>query len=234
VGWWWLWHRARRFALISSVLFASYSVYAIGYDTTDSQAYLIPAFFVFALWLAWGLNLLLGELQELIGSSRSWVQPALPLALALVIPLVPLVSNYAALDLSADDTAHDYGLEALEVVAPDAILVTQTDPHTFTLWYMRYGEGRRADVAVLAEGLLPYRWYRRTMADVHPDIAFPSPSRGGELGGHAISAWAFAALFEANRDHHPIYVTEPDARIRDRYHLSEVGPIYRVVGLRES
>ena len=132
VGVWSLWERARPFAASTLALAVTYSVYAIGYDTTDSHVYLIPAFLVFALWLAWGLDWLLALLQPLLASASSRVVRPVAICLVLAIPLIAFLLNRSSQDLSSDFVARDYGLGVMQTVAPDAIVVTQTDAHGFT------------------------------------------------------------------------------------------------------
>ncbi|MGD8969639.1 MAG: DUF2723 domain-containing protein, partial [Anaerolineae bacterium] len=173
VGVWSLWERAREFAVFSLAMLVAFSTYAIAYDTADSHVYLVPVFLVFALCLAWGLEHLLAELQRLLAPADSWVIRALPWCLVLVIPLLSLWSSFSSLDLSSEQEARDYGLGVLETVEPGAIIVTQNDPHTFTLNYFRYAEEKRLDVALLDSHLLSHDWYRRHLPRIHPHIDLP-------------------------------------------------------------
>lgn len=232
VGWWSLWQRGRELALCSSALFLGYSIYAIGYNTTDSHVYLIPAFLLFALWLTWGLSSLLAGLRRRMGSSqsvrvsspRTGLLRALPLCLFLLIPLSSLVGNFSSLDLSSEHSARDFSLEALASLDPQAILISQTDPHTFALWYFRYTEGKRPDVTVLDGDLLQYEWYRGNVAQLPVQITLGA-------GKKPLSS-QILALIEGNVDRYPIYLTDPDMQVRARYRLSREGPLYRVVGRR--
>lgn len=227
VGCWALWQKGRDVALFSSVLFLGYSAYAIGYDTADSQVNLIPALLLFALWLGWGLAFVLQELDRMIKPRTSWAR-VLTLGLVMLVPVVSLVSNFRSLDLSQDREAWGYGTGVLEGVEPDAILISQTDPHTFTLWYFRYAERRRTDVAVFDADLLPFKWYRVNAGHVHPDVAIPDeyvPAVG--------SPTYLLSFIEQNWNNHPIYLTDPSSPVEHRYRLSQEGPVHRVMGLRE-
>lgn len=232
IGCWSLWQRARNVALFSCALFLGYSVYAIGYNTADSQVYLIPVFLLFALWLGWGTDFFLTGLGQLI-SPKSTLLRVLPLCLVLAIPVPSLVDNFSSLDLSSDHTAREYGLEALAAVEPEAILISGTDPRTFTLWYFRYAEGKRPDVAVVDGELLRYEWYRSNVGWLHTDIALPvRAGRSGDQEAESLPSHVFA-LIEQNHDRYPIYVTDPDSQMRNRYRLSQEGPVYRVVARRK-
>jgi hypothetical protein len=225
-----LWQEGRKAVLFLVAVFFSYSVYAVGYDTTDSQAYLIPAFLAFAVWLSCGLAFLVDELQRRIAPSASRFVRALPLCLALLIPLVPLVGNFNAMDLSANHEAREYGLTVLEAVEPEAIVISATDAHTFSLWYLRYAERQRMDVAVLDSALLHYPWYWRTAAETHPRLGLLESETvvGGDPSGTA--TFSLAAFVEEYAERYAVYLTDPDSEMRNRFVLSESGPVYRVVG----
>jgi len=231
VGCWALWQRARHVALFSSVLFVGYSAYAIGYDTTDSQVNLIPALILFALWLGWGLTFALQELDRAIASKARWPR-ALALGLVLVMPCLSLVGNVRSMDLSADREARVYGTAVLEGLEPDAVLISRTDPHTFTLWYLRYAERMRTDVAVFDADLLRFDWYRENASHVHPHIAMSGATSAAMDASSGLSPH-LAHLIESNWDGHPVYVTDPSLQMEQRYRLSDQGLVHRVVGFRE-
>jgi hypothetical protein len=234
VGAWSLWDRAREFAVFSLALLLAYSAYAIAYDTADSHVYLIPVFLVFFLWLAWGLEHLLAELQRLLARAESWLGWAILLCLVLVIPLLSLLGNFSSLDLSSDREASDYGLEVLETVAPGAIIVTQSDAHSFTLNYFRYAEQKRLDVALLDGLLLHQDWYRGHLPRIHPHVHLPGQIlRVGGGGAECVPSLLLTAI-DRNWQHHPTYLTDPDAEIRACFTLSMEGFVYRVTGYRES
>lgn len=221
VGLWAMWQKGRRLALLSSSLFLTYSVYSIGYNTTDSHIYLIPAFLLFAIWLGWGLNYLLVGLHWLTINSGLWLRIIIPICLTLAIPLTSLVTNFSSLDLSRDRTAGDYGLQALATLAPQAILISQTDPHTFTLWYFHHAEERRPDVAILDGTLLHYEWYRYNVGHLYPHISLDA--EGAPLTSLTIT------LIKGNLSRYPVYLTDPDPQVQAHYQLSKEGPVYRVI-----
>jgi hypothetical protein len=233
VGVWSLWKKARDLAVFCAAVLLGYSVYAIAYDTTDSHVYLIPVFLVFALWLAWGLEHLVTELQRLLASVGSGLFGTLPRCLVLVIPLLSLLLNFSSLDLSSDHEARDYGLGVLETVEPAAIVITQTDAHTFTLNYFRYAEKRRLDVALMDGQLLYHDWYRRHLPWIHPRIDLPGHDVSLGAGGTGCTPSLLVAAIDLNWRRYPTYLTDPDSEIQACYRLSEEGLVYRVTGYRE-
>ncbi len=164
-GWGVGWLKSHRPGLLGATALSAglFTVYAVGYNTADSYAYLLPVLAILALWAGIGL----GEVVARAG--RRWGP-----VLALGVPLVVLGLNYSALDLSREREARDFvaGVEA--AAPPGAIVVTDADGQTFALWYARFVEGRRPDLIVVDRALWGYPWYRRWLARRWPDLAVPS------------------------------------------------------------
>lgn len=139
----------------------------------------------------------------------------------LLLPFLSLAANYEALDLSSDHTASEYGAGVLSALPANAIIVADTDPHTFALWYFHYAEGVRSDGAVLNATLLQYGWYRESVRRLYPHVAIPSPSSG--LMSPALE------LIDSNIGNYPIYLTDPNPQVEARYRLSRQGLAYQVV-----
>ena len=140
--------------------------------------------------------------------------------LFLCLPLVSLWRNFSSLDLSGDRTAasaYEYGTEAFKVLEPSAIVIADTDPHTFTLWYFSYVVGERPDVVVLNGTLLGYSWYRDNTRLLHPQVSIPSDGVD-----------ALTHLIESNRAHYPIYLTDYEPGSLARYSFSPRGPLYQL------
>jgi hypothetical protein len=240
-GWWGLllgliglWHclnEDRAFSAFSLLAFSAVVVYAIGYNTTDSYVYLIPSYLVFATWLGTGIHYLLvalGQMQDGMGLtfhvsrftlhvSRFTFHVSRFTLLFLCLPLISLGQNFSSLDLSKDRTAYEYGVEAFEVLEPSAIVIADTDHHTFTLWYFSYVVGGRPDVVVLDRTLLGYSWYRENMRLLYPQVSIPSDGVN-----------ALTHLIESNRAHHPIYLADYEPGSLARYSFSPRGPLYQL------
>jgi hypothetical protein len=151
LGWARMWSERRSLALASSFAFGAFSLYAIGYDTADSLVYLAPALPLAALWLGAGL----APAADWLGSRirwSGWVVLSLPLLQALLF--------WGQIDVSQDWTAMEWMGRALQDAPPQAVVLTDQDAHTFTLWYAQDVLGERPDVTVIdvdlwAQG--PYR-----------------------------------------------------------------------------
>jgi hypothetical protein len=134
------------------------AVYALGYDTTDSYVLLLPVLLL-ATWLV-GVGI--KELGHLGPGGRrlGWA--------ALLIPLYLLITGWPKLSLAADHEATSFVEETMRAAPADAILYTETDRHTFALWYARLVAGTRPDVTIIDRGLLGYEWYQEMLETQDP------------------------------------------------------------------
>ena len=170
--------RQRGLLLASGLSWLLYVAYAVGYDTTDSYVYLIPALVVSAFWLGEGLAESLSWLRGRLGSR--WGLAA-GVCLACVGPLSALVLNYRGMDVHRDTVARDFGEGVLAAAPERAVLLSAQDAHTFTLWYFQHVLEQRSDVAVVDTGLLGYDWYRVGLLRAYPGLVVPGGD-AGELG----------------------------------------------------
>ncbi|MFB0535245.1 MAG: DUF2723 domain-containing protein [Anaerolineae bacterium] len=160
-----LWQDDKPFGLLTGASAALYWVYAVGYDTSDSYVYLIPAFLFFAVWIGTGTWTILVMLRE------RWV-PLVGLAGVALLTIIVTAAwvNLSALDLSDDRSAYDWGVATLEGMPKGGLVVTKRDEETFTLWYLQYVEGVRPDVVVVDKDLLGYDWYGRALRARYPHL----------------------------------------------------------------
>jgi hypothetical protein len=91
---------------------------------------------------------------------------------ALLVPLLPLVFNYPACNLSRETVADRYGRDMLGVLAPQAVLLASSDPACSTTIYLQAVEGVRPDVMLVDDNLLWSPWYRHQLTTRHaPELA---------------------------------------------------------------
>jgi len=147
--------RSSSLATASTLAFGAFSLYAISYDTTDSLVYLAPALPVAALWMGAGLT------QAADWLARRWRRGAWIL---LLLPLLQASLFWGRMDLSGDRTAMEWAEQVLGEAPPQAVILTDQDAHTFTLWYAHDVLGRRPDIAVIDVDLWGREPYRRITA----------------------------------------------------------------------
>lgn len=226
VGIWDLWEAEREWLLFSLISFGAVVIYSVTYNTTDSYVYLIPSYLLFAMWMARGASYLSPEAiipwtnkgrDPVSTTSRPLWLFTLPL---LLLPVLVLGANLRNLDLSNDREAYEYATTVFAQVPQDAVIIAGTDAHVFSLWYLLYVEAAAPEAAVVAEGLYDYEWYKDTLLRQHPQLAIPRST-----------ADPYDQLFgfiDANLPRRPVFLTDPDDRILDRYEHTQVGTLYRL------
>ncbi len=223
-------------------------IYSVGYDTTDAYVHLMPVYLYLALWMGQGVVSLLIVAYQLSepgvrfivdsylldgprrkkrrAARRSALRNGLlscallggvVLGLAL-LPSLAVIQDWDKMDMTHDREAEDYARGALESVEPGALILVGSDVHTFSLWYYRYVEGIRPDVAVVNDSMMTFAWYRRTVAIHHPDVAQPGPdaTRVTKLD-----------LVLRNLDQRAVYIAEDEEDLTGLV-LTEVGELWRV------
>ena len=196
----------RRFTLCGLTYSLLVSGYAMLYQPHDSYLYLLPLGIVFALWTASGAAEVLCGLENWAGSGG---QRRLASVAAVVIlcslPLTSIATRFKALDLSRDYDAYRFATAVLDNAAPGAVVLSNGDSETFPLWYVRYGLGRRSDVAVVDRSLLAFDWYRAELVSGHPDWTSVAGARDA---GEAVTA-----LVLQERARRPIHLLDADAAL---------------------
>jgi hypothetical protein len=152
-----LWRVRRPLALASAIALGAVSAYAIGYNTADSLVYLAPMLPLAALWLGAGLARAAGWLSQRSGRIK-WAVFSLPLLQALLF--------WGQTDLSKDVAAIEWAERVLHQAPSEAVLITERDGHTFTLWYVQEVLGERPDVVVIDKDLWGQKTYQQQMARV--------------------------------------------------------------------
>ncbi|MCZ7571887.1 MAG: DUF2723 domain-containing protein [Ardenticatenaceae bacterium] len=191
------------------------TVYAISYNTSDSFTYLIPNNLVLVLLLAVGLAALPGELPH-----RWQAGPPLALLALVLLALIPLLTVLRfgrETAQSGPQGAARYVNESVAALEPGAVVFAQTDEHIFAMWYAAYVVAPRRHITVVVDGLLPYEWYRRSLAENHPTLRWPEGDPANTR-----------AILEANLDDAPIYLTEATDRLGHGFEMTPAGPLFRV------
>jgi hypothetical protein len=200
-----LWERDRGQGGASLLSVLALAAFAVGYNTTDSEVYLIPALVVFAMWVGVGWGSVLAWLSSvrpevsrradsaepakaswsrllrlvgqavMVSSQRSVVRRGV-LVVMLAVPAFVLARNWSAQDLRADRTARNFVDGVMTKTPARAIVVTREDRHTFALWVGTLVEWQRPDLAVVDQDLMGYDWYRARLRRSFPDLSVPEMS----------------------------------------------------------
>lgn len=204
----------RSLAYGSLLAFLLISAYSIGYNTTDSYIYLLPALLIFSLWIGWGLCDVGHICQRFI--NLQFRRANFTIWSIVFLPLLSLLLNFSAQNISQDQEAYSYARISLQSVPSGAIIITDSDPQTFALWYGRYGLGWRSDVAVVNSNLLAYAWYRQTLSQNHANL-------------HLMGVTNLATFIEENSSRSPIYLATEQPLDGADYPLNPVGNLQLVM-----
>jgi hypothetical protein len=148
-------------------------LFQISYPVVGNIVYLLPVVYSLALLAGLGAASLLAmaqsQMEPLLGPrlGRSGV---MLLGFSFLITLgVRAVVTAPQLDLSHDDQAARFGQQIFAALPPEAIVVSNRDETTFSLWY-RQALGERPDVVVIDKRLLAYEWYQHHLEQRHPNL----------------------------------------------------------------
>ncbi len=158
-----IWEEDRRRGTALALVFGATTVYALGYATVDSTAYLIPAFLVAALWTARGLAATCAWLV----ARAQWPAPlksVLAVAIICAVAAWPLATNSRWVDASRDAEAREWSQRMVASLPPGALVVTGDDRHTFAMSYVQWAEGLRPDLLVVDGDLWNQPWYAAQVA----------------------------------------------------------------------
>lgn len=203
IGFWRSWEADPPLALAFSIGLASNVIYTMNYPAANVQVYLVVSYQLMAIWLGMGLSHIFELLQRqrtverVPEAYKGLLTSVVPIS--VLLPIFVLANNFPALDLSSKHEAFDYGTEVLETVDHEAIIMSDDDRYTFTLWYFIHVLGERPDVIVLDARLLRWEWYRDNLDAFYPDLH--AQALDPKLG------WSVASLLEDVERDRPIYLT---------------------------
>jgi hypothetical protein len=134
--------------------------------------------------------------------------------------------NYAAVDASKDLTPYLYAQRNLAAVEPNALIVSEYDGRTFSLWFYKATDFKKShpQLAVAYKYLLVWPWYLSQLAHVYPWLHVPAYH--GDLDD------LMNRFIARNIDRRPVYLTRLDPALAPVFRAEPVGyppiPLYRV------
>jgi hypothetical protein len=163
---------SKRFYWITGWIMLVYSVFAIGYASSDSYTQLIPAYVAFALWFGLGVATIIAQINKRL--TNRWFSWGI-LGLILVLIGLNAWQNYPEVNASRDTLAETFVQTVFSAAPPQAILFTKEDEDSFALWYAHFVNNERTDIRIIVEPLLSYDWYRANLRRTYPTLKFPLP-----------------------------------------------------------
>ncbi len=197
LGWIGAWEQLR--ADLKSFVFLALvglGIYAFGmnYGGVTFRIYLIPSYLVFAVFLGCGLGAVRNWLAGQLRNRPRWLAWSLTFSLAaliLIMPLYPLLRNWAAVDQSENTYYQDIAWNFVGGVESDFVLV-QSDSHYDELeaiLYVAWAEKEWYDARTITPGAIDpwldarpvYCWYGDADIDARyiqePEPALPGMAR---------------------------------------------------------
>jgi hypothetical protein len=216
VGAWWLWQVVRPLALAGLVTGAGSALFAVNYYARDSEVYLLPLFVVWAVAAGVGALAVARLIGDALGRQAGWRLGLVVVLLLSASALVQVARGYGQVDASGDVAAREFSRTVLAALPPRAVLLSDSDAHTFSLWYGQEVLGLRPDVAVVDLRLLQWGWYRATLARRHPDLPLTSETTEAVV----------LDLLRAAQQGRPLYAADRSAVVLP--YLDDTGPPYAV------
>lgn len=173
VGGWLLWRSDRRALVYLASLVGLTLLFRAGYPAEGNVVYLLPALYGLALMGGGGIA---GLLAAMPGGGAGKVLAGAALGLLLLSRGTAIAPR---LDASGDDSAARFAERILAELPAKALVVSERDESTFSLWYYQ-AVGRRPDVVVVDGRLLFRDWYREQLLARYPDLD-PAALRPGAL-----------------------------------------------------
>jgi hypothetical protein len=136
----------------------------------ERDYFYVGSFFVFSLWIAYGILGLIDLIKEKVASNKTAETAGYSiLVLAfLFVPANMLKENYHQANRTGNYVAWDYSYNMLQSCEKDAILITNGDNDTFPLWYLQDVEGVRRDIRIVNLSLVNTPWYIKQLKHETP------------------------------------------------------------------
>jgi hypothetical protein len=156
--------RDRRMAFAHLVMFLMMGLLAaIQQNQQNPQPrerdyFYVGSFMVFCMWIGVGVYGLIENLFK-TNNIRAAGSAAIIAAAAALVPLNMAIGGWRTHDRSGNYMAFDYAYNILQSVEKDAILFTNGDNDTFSVWYMQDVMGVRRDVRLVNLSLGNTLWY---------------------------------------------------------------------------
>jgi hypothetical protein len=174
-----LWRRSRRLGVALAAVVLLHAITTVAYFNIPANYFrslyrhYLPVFVDVAIVATCGFSLVADRVAAVVRGPRRHLalgMTALGALLALLAPVAQVTRNWGASDASRRHFAHDFAMNALDPLPPNAILFTVGDNDTFPLWYVQAVEHVRPDVIVVNLSLANADWYVRQLARRYPSF----------------------------------------------------------------
>jgi hypothetical protein len=157
-GVWHFWKNNRPFLLGSLLSFVIISFYRLGYAAEGVDAYWLLPNALLTLWIAAGIY----EWFSLFDQRWLWI--------ILIFPLVQVSINFDNMNLRHDHQPEIFVKNVLMPLPQNAVLLTDDEKETFTLWYAVHVKKQRPDVWIIDVRMVQWEWYVDNLMRLYYDL----------------------------------------------------------------
>ena len=188
--------RTWRFAVGILVFVALLTCYVVIYQIGDISTYYGPLFFAGLIGVGLGANWLVqARLPE------KWMKDRFVLALVTILLAIPSISTAVRNrgHIYQDVMAEDMSDHLMRNIAPNTIVFTIVDGHTFPMWYQAFLKHADLNVVTIDRVMFKLkdkRWYRDFLRGHYPDVTWPTEEEYEKARGVIWEKW----IIDRNRD----------------------------------
>jgi hypothetical protein len=155
----------RTFAMMATAFFLSsigllFYMNISDHEVRSREYFWVPSYVGLAIWMGIGSAAIIEWAKQLGITWRRVLAGVL-----VLVSFTPFIHHYHELNRSQNWVAYYYGMNLLNYLEEDSILITNGDNDTFPLWYLQQVEGVRPDVDILNLSLVQINWYIKQLKD---------------------------------------------------------------------
>ncbi len=158
IGVWHFWKNNRPFLLGSLLSFICIGFYRLGYAAEGVDAYWLLPNTLLTLWISAGVYKWFSILPQ------RWVW------LIFIFPLVLLIIHFDDMNLRHDRQPETFVKNVLLPLPENAVLLTDDEKETFTLWYAIHVKKQRPDVWIIDVRMMQWGWYVDNLTRLYGDL----------------------------------------------------------------
>jgi hypothetical protein len=191
--------------------------------TGDINVMMIPSFFIFALWIGWGVRDIVSRLSTKRGAAYSVTALAI---LLLALFLYKGVFSFQNNNQRNNYFALDYAANIFQTAKENSVIFVEADTSLFPLWYLQYVQGLRPDVAVIDVDFLMLPWFKGQIHEKYPNIRINVEDLGKHASGKR-KARNYTDILDSYKVAQLEVIANDLIDQRPLYISYEFGPVYR-------
>lgn len=231
----------RHFFIFLAIIVIADICHSIRYTIPNIEDYYIPTYMVISIWIGYGIIGLINIMRRgysLLEEQQKKKKHPFPKfcsiiprfiipGIFLILLIIPFLLHYSHNNRSKYYLAYDMGLNMLDPLKKNAVVITKGDDDLFPLWYHQRVENYRTDVALFNLILLQNKWHLEENKRNHPYLILPPKSAALVTstvsdGLDDVSRTNLVGLVQQNFMANPVYSYFVES-ISSRYTLTPVG-----------